>query len=318
MRSNLFGLGVLMMATAVSAVASVDTGLIALVPANSTLVAGIDVQKCRSSDFGQFLLSKSQADDEHFEEFMTQTGFDPRRDLDSVVMANSNDNGGKHSPFVILARGNFDQAKISALAVSKGAVAQTYQGVSLLVSNEHGNQVAFAFPDAGVAVMGDLNSIHQVIQNLTTPSTLDVDVMNRINTAGSANDAWFVSATGGAALGKNMITPMTGQNANEAQALKSVRAADGGVKFGSIVTITLDAATRSAQDATSLADVFRFMASMIQMNRQQDSQSGIVASSIDNMQLNTDGDTVHVAFTMSEKNLEQIADMKNPQQHKQQ
>lgn len=305
-----------MMAASVSATASVDSGLIALVPAGSNLVAGIDVQKCRSSDFGQYLLSKSQADDEHFEQFMTQTGFDPRRDLESVVMASTgNETGGKPSSFAILARGNFDESKISALGVSKGAVAESYQGVNLLVSKDHGQQVAFAFPDTGVAVMGDLGSVHQVIQNLTTPSTLSVDVTNRINSAGTANDAWFVSAMGVPLLGKDLMSATTGQNGSEAQALKSIRAADGGVKFGSVVSVSLDAATRSPQDATSLADVFRFMASMLQMNRQQDPRAGILAGSVDNMQLKADGDTVRVGFAISEKSLEQMAEM-NPQVRK--
>jgi hypothetical protein len=295
----------------------VDSGLIALIPSHSKLIAGIDVQKCRTSEFGQYLLSKSQADDVHFEEFMTQTGFDPRRDLDSLIMATAGENGTeKNSPFAILARGTFDQAKLASLAASKGAMAQTYQGVNLLVSKDHGQSVAFAFPDSGVAVMGDLDSVHQVIQNLTNPSTLDVDVMNRIDAAGSANDAWFVSASGVAALGKQLSAQMGGgQASGHTQALESIRAANGGVKFGSVVAISIDATTRSAQDATSLSDVFRFMSSMLQMSGSQDARAGIMAASLQNMQLSTDGDTVHVGLSMSEKNLEQMADMGH--QHKQ-
>lgn len=302
-------IGLFLAAGAVSAFASVDSGLIALIPANSKLIAGIDVDKCRTSEFGQYLLSKSQSDDEHFEQFMTQTGFDPRRDLDSLIMASASDNGERNSPFTILARGTFDQAKITSLAVSKGAVTQTYQGVSLLVSKDHGQPVAIAFPDSGVAVMGDVSSIHQVIQNLTTPSALDVDVTNRIDAAGSANDAWFVSATGAAALGKQFSAEMGGQMNGQSQALQSIRAADGGVKFGSVVAISFDASTRSAQDAASLSDVFRFLSSMVQMSGTKDPRAGIVASSLQTMQLRTDGDTVHVGFAVSEKNLEQMADM---------
>lgn len=293
---------------AVSAFASLDSGLIALVPANSTIVAGIDVQKCRTSDFGQYLLNKSQADDPHFEEFMTQTGFDPRRDLESLVMTTSG-NSGKNSSFAILARGNFDQEKIRALALSKGAVEDAYQGVNLLLNKNHGQTLAFAFPDTGVAVMGDVASIHQVIQNLSTPSTLDVDVTNRIQAAGSVNDAWFVSATGGAALGKHFAAHTGAEMNGQAQALQSIRAANGGVHLGKLVSVNFDASTRSDQDATSLSDVFRFMASMVQMNRQQDPRAGIMAASLDNMQLKTSGDTVHVSFAMSEKSLEQMADM---------
>jgi hypothetical protein len=296
----------------VSAFASVDHGLIALIPANSKLVAGIDVVQCRGSQFGQFVLSKSQAGDEHFDEFMTQTGFDPRRDLDSVVVTSSSpEDNSKNSPFAILARGSFDQAKISATAMAKGAVAGTYQNVSILVSQESaqkgGQQIAIAFPDTGMAVMGDLNSVHQVIQNLTTPAKLDVDLTNHIDLAGSANDAWFVSTSGAGMLGKQ-FSAQTGGQMGQMQALQSIRAASGGVKFGSTVAVTFDAGTRSDQDATSLADVFRFLGSMLQMQRQQNARTAIMASAIDNMQVAASGQNVHIAFSMSEQNLEQMAD----------
>ena len=296
---------------AAAAFANVDTGLIALVPASSKVVAGIDLIQCRSSQFGQFVLSKSQANDVHLEEFMTQTGFDPRRDLDTVVISSPQDAAAKSSSFAILARGNFDQAKISSLATSKGAVPSSYEGVSILVTKEHnGQKVAMAFPDAGIAVMGDLASVQQVIQNLTTPSTLDVELMNRIDQAGAANDAWFASIDGGAMLGKQ-FSASTGANPNaQLQALQAIHAASGGVKFGSNIAATLDAGTRSAQDASSLADVFRFFASMVQMQKQQSASTSLMVSALNNMQVTTNNDNVHVAFTISEKSLEQIADSK--------
>lgn len=301
-------------AGAVSAWARVDSGLVSLIPANSTMVAGVDVEKCRTSGFGQFLLSKSQSNDPHFKQFMDETGFDPRRDLESILMTSSGDGNGKNSQFAILARGTFDQAKITSLALTKGAVKDVYQGVSLLVNKDHGQSIAFAFPDTDVAVMGDLASIYKVIQGLSAPVTLDVDLTNRIDSAGTANDAWFVSTVGGAALGKQFAAHTGGQLADgqmegQEQALQSIRAASGGVAFGSLVSVTLDASARSAHDATSLADVFRFLASMVQMNRQADRRADIMASSLDKMQLSTNGDTVHVVFTMSEKNLEQMADL---------
>jgi hypothetical protein len=301
------GIPLLLLGCATGAFASVDNALVALIPSNSKLVAGIDLVQCRSSQFGQFLLSKSQADDQHLNEFMTQTGFDPRRDLESVLVTSTAD-GEKTSAFAILARGSFDRAKITALATSKGAVASTYQGVGLLVSKDHGQQVAIAFPDTGLAVMGDLASVHQVIQNLSAPASLDVDLTNQIDAIGNLNDAWFVSTNGAGMLGKD-FSATTGQNAGQMQALQSVHTASGGVKFGSNVAVTFDAGTRSEQDAKSLTDVVRFMASMVQMQRQQDPRAGIMASAMDNMQLTTNGPSVHIAFSMSEKNLEQIADL---------
>jgi len=183
-----------------------------------------------------------------------------------------------------------------------------YQNVSILVSKQHGQQTAIAFPDTGMAVMGDLASVHQVIQNLTTPAKLDTELTNRIDLAGTANDAWFVSTNGAGMLGKQ-FSAQTGGQMGQMQALESIHAASGGVKFGSTVAVTFDAGTRSEQDATSLADVFRFVGSMLQMQRQANPRAAIMASAIDNMQVAANGQNVHVAFQMSEQNLEQMADM---------
>ena len=63
----------------------------------------------RNSEFGQYLLSKAQNEDAHFQEMIDATGFDPRRDLQSVLFASGGDSAtGKPATFAILARGNFD------------------------------------------------------------------------------------------------------------------------------------------------------------------------------------------------------------------
>jgi hypothetical protein len=157
--------------------------------------------------------------------------------------------------------------------------------------------------------MGDLASVQQIIGNMSNPATLDVDLTNRIDTTGAANDAWFVSTTGAGMLGKEFTAQTGGQYGSQMQALQSIRAASGGVKFGSQIAVSFDALTRSPQDATSLADVFRFVSSMIQMQRQQNPRAGLMAAALDNMQLTTNSDGVHLGFTMSEQNLEQMADM---------
>jgi len=193
-------------------------------------------------------------------------------------------------------------------------VAGTYQNVSVLVSKDHGQPVAIAFPDTGMAVMGDVSSVHQVIQNLTTPVKLDVDLTNRIEMAGAANDAWFVSTNGVGMLGKE-FSAQTGGQMGQMQALQSIHAASGGVKFGPNVAVTFDAGTRSEQDATSLADVFRFVGSMLQMQRQGNPRAAIMASAIDNMQVAANGQNVHVVFSMSEQNLEQMADLGTVTKH---
>jgi hypothetical protein len=298
-----------LISSAISAHASVDSSLLSLAPANAQLFVGIDVQKTKSSDFGQFLLSKTQTDDLHFQQFMDRTGFDPRRDLQSMLLValGTPDSGKGPSAFAVLARGVFDPSKISA--VSKDGVSQTYNGVSLTVYPKKGQSVALAFPEIGLAVMADLPTMKQIILNLATPTSFDPALLARINAIGAANDAWFVSTTGPS----GWPHAFSASSGSPAQALQSIRSASGGMRSGSTVDFSFDATARSAQDATSLADVFRFMASTVQMQRQNQNNPGlgVLAASMDNMTLTTAGNTVHIAFSVPEKSLEQLAEAKH-------
>ncbi len=295
------------LAGAVSALASVDTGLLALVPAGAKIIGAVDVTRARNSDFGQYLLAKAQTDDVHFQEMITETGFDPRRDLQNVLFATSGPAaGGQAESFAILARGNFDQNKIKALAAAKtGAKIVTYGGVDMIVHGKSaGQQTAIGFLDVGVAVMADTNTLKQIIDSRAAPSVLDPDLQSKITSIGNANDAWFVSLVGGGFLGEHAGP----QGAPQARALQGVVQSSGGVKLGATIDTTFDAVTRSAQDAQSLSDVIRFMASMVQMQRQSDPKAGILASALDGMTLQNTGAALHLAVSMPEKSLEQLAD----------
>lgn len=302
---------VLGMAGAISGLASVDKGLLALVPAGTKIVGAVDVAQSKNSDFGRYLLAKAQAEDVHFQEMISQTGFDPRRDLQTVVFAANgpSDTPGQRGNFAILARGTFDQNKIKALAAAKGgATMTTYGGIDIILNGKAaGQQTAIGFLEPGVAVMADFTTLKQMIDSRSAPSILDADLKSKIQSVGAANDAWFVSMVSGATLlGSHPGQQQDG--ASQAQALKSVVQSSGGVKFGSNIETTVDAVTRSDRDAQSLSDVIRFMASMVQMQRQSDPKAGILANALNGMTLQNTGSAVHFAVTMPEKSLEQLAD----------
>jgi hypothetical protein len=290
-----------------SAFASVDTALLSMVPAQAKIIGSLDVSQARNSDFGQYLLSKAQNEDEHFQEMVDQTGFDPRRDLQTIVFATSGPGAtGKSSSFVILARGNFDPGRIKTLATSKGAAITNYRGFDIIVhTHDKGQQqTAICFPDAGVAVMADLATLKQVIDSRSMPTTIDRALQSKINAIGNNNDAWYVSLVGGSFLADHMEKDA----APQAKALQGVLESSGGVKLGAMIETTFDAVTRSAQDATSLSDVIRFFASMIQMQRQNDPRAGILATALDGMTLEISGAGVHFTVSLPEKSLEQLAE----------
>lgn len=301
----------------ISLFASVDRGLLSMVPPDAKVVSSIDVLQARSSDFGQYLMSKSQNDNQDFADFVEQTGFDPRRDLQSLIFESSGPRtGGDQSQFAILARGNFDPTRIVEAAKAKGGTVQTYQGTELLLPNGNRDRqaTAVAFPDVGVAIMADLTTMHQILANRSTPSTLDPELRKRVDQVGD-NDAWFVSLNGGSFLRDNLTGEKAGPPAQARHALQSVVAASGGVRFGNTVDLTIDATACSPQDATSLEDVVRFLASMLQMERQKDPRTAILAGALDNMTLAVHGNNLLLAISIPEKSMEQLADL-SPGNHR--
>src|SRR5438128_596456 len=96
-------LALLALLAASSAMASVDPVLLALAPADSRILMGIQVDQSQTSSFGQFLLSRMGPNTLGLERFITATGFDPRRDLKQILVAST----GKQNNGLVLARGSF-------------------------------------------------------------------------------------------------------------------------------------------------------------------------------------------------------------------
>jgi hypothetical protein len=305
--------------------ASVDTALLALVPPGAKIISGIDFDRARTSEFGQFMTAKMNTTGHDFDQFVHDTGFDPRRDLQQVVFASTGPGqSGGSTRFAVLARGKFDQDHIVATAKTKGVTSQSFQGVALFIDKSQPNgSNAFAFLGEGVGVMGDLETVKQIISSRGTATVLDSALEAEVQRVGTDNDAWFVSSVSGGFLANHLNAQINGGAASpshdtaasafpQAQILESVLQSSGGIQFGSDVRVSFDAVTRSPQDATSLADVVRFFASMVQMSRQKDPRADIAASAFDNMSLRTEGDAMHLSISFPEKSLEQMVESSKP------
>lgn len=126
--------GLLALALVPAAAFAADQGLLSMVMPDAKVIAGIHVESGRNSQFGQYVLTHMQLDDENFKKFMAETGFDPRRDLTEIVMA-SNWAADANGRWLVLARGIFNAARIaSSVKVNGGNVAE-FQGVNIFSGN---------------------------------------------------------------------------------------------------------------------------------------------------------------------------------------
>jgi len=312
-------LPLLLAAAAFPALAAIDPTLLALVPPGAKIVSGIDFDRARGSDFGQFLIARmNAAGNQDFEQFVAQTGFDPRHDVQQIIFASTGPgNQVNGNNFAVLARGNFDEDRIKATAKTNGLAPQTFQGVNIFLNTAPAHDApAFAFLGDGVGLLGDVDTVKQIISNRARAASLDPALQAVVSKIGTDNDAWFVSFISGGFLANHMNAQINGDQPNQegkpslaqAQALQSIQQSSGGIQFGATIRVSFDAVTRSPQDATSLADVVRFFASMVQMERQKDPRATIAASAFDNMNLATDGDAMHLTISFPEKSLEQLVD----------
>jgi hypothetical protein len=299
---------VLLLSGAFSAFGAVDPALLALIPPGAKLVAGVRLDQARSSGFGQYILNHLDTEsDEHLQEVIEQTGFDPRHDLDELVFATSGPGGEKaQQTFAVLARGTFDQNRIESKVKAKGAVIQSYQGVHLILNDQKNHRgPGFAFLDGGIAVMADAATLRQIVASRANPTALDPPLQDQVLKASADNDAWFASSMPGPFLARHM-EHQTNQPMQQAQALESILETSGGVHFGDVVQFSFDATTRSPQDAVSLADLLRLGGSMVQMQRHNDPRAALVASAVDKMIMTNTGPIVHATFSMTEKEMEQL------------
>jgi hypothetical protein len=301
--------------------ASVDPDLLALVPANTQTIAGLDAARARSSSFGQYLLSRANSEDEGLRKFIDETGFDPRHDLQSAIFASAGSHTKGSNDGVVLVRGYFDVPRIEAAARAKGAKIRNWSGVDAIVSNDSNDHGAVAFLRSNIAVLGNPAAVQSVLAGRTAPSVLDPNLQHQIDKVAADSDAWFVSLSMQPFLENHIdhdppTSDGTGTHGNgsahpavpfdQAKVLRSITGSSAGVRFGDLIEVVFDAQTRSPQDATSLTDVVRFFSSMLQMQRGQDPRAGILASAFDNMSLNAAGNQVHLAFSLSEKDAEKL------------
>ena len=288
---------------------AIDRGLVALIPSDTQLVVNINAQEARSSDFGRYLLRDMHWNDAKLQQLMTTTGFDPRRDLVTLMIAGNRAPGTgekQNSGFVALARGNFDASKISSLATLHGSTIENVNGVNLYVMKDEGarGSRALAFLDTDVAVMGDVERVRQVLNAHVNPTPLNPQLDQLLDKASTDHDVWFASVGLAEGITGAMGPDGPGQNA---RLLQSIVNSTGGIHFGSEVEFSFNVLARSDKDANSLADVVRFLASAAQLKRDQEPSVAFLGPALDHLKLATDGSEFHVSTSLPESALESLA-----------
>ena len=285
-----------------SSFAAVDQGLLDLVPAGTKMISGVQAEKVKGSALGQFVFAHMQRDNENFQHFIQSTGFDPRRDVQELLFASNGD--PEHAQMIVIARGYFDPARIKTAAVSAGGSVESVAGVDLLIG-KGSKEGGIAFLDNTLAIAGNRDLLRRMVAGRKSPASLDSQLESGLRRVSGEGDAWFVSLIPGSQFQAAPTMNVHGQEFSGA-VIQSVLQSSGWIRFGETVKVNLQAVTRSDKDAQSLADVVRFLSSMIQMQKEGQPQAAVLAQALSGMQLRTDGSTMEMSLSVPEKGLEQL------------
>ncbi len=270
-----------------------DSALLKLLPPDATTVAGIDVEKSKNSPFGRFLLAQVADDEKGLRDLQETTGFDPRRDLREIVAAG----GADKKAGLFIASGTFDQSRIINAARAEGATILVYEGLNVIGPKAKQSDSWIAFLDSSTVIGGREDRVRAAIAQRKTAATLPY--LAQALDLGSRFDAWVISTEPTAGFLRSL------PNNKNGEMLRSVQHASAGVKFGMNVQIDAKAIARSEKDATALHDVIRFIAGMVQLNR-DNPKADQVATLLDSMKLQATGDTVTLSLSVPEAELEKL------------
>lgn len=291
----------------VSSALGADAGLLNLVMPEAKVIAGMDVARAKSSPFGQLFMKNMNLRDEDLVRFLALTGFDPARDVTEVVIASVDTNTSAGANSILLVRGNFDGARLRAALVRNGlSVLQVVTGVEMLAKK--GEKGAVAFVDASLAVAGDAAAVKAALERRAGGMGLPAATYAKAQDMSRENDVWMVTSLPVSQLAEKMPENAPGQlnGMMKGDMFRSVEQASMGVKFAAtMLHLTMEAAVRSDKDATAMADVARFLAGMVQLNRDKPEVAGLAAA-FDSMQLTTKARNVRLTMSMPQAEIEKL------------
>jgi hypothetical protein len=147
---------------------------VAYLPADCQAVFGMNVQKFIASPiYGKFEQQHGHEYGNDLAEFIEKTGVDPRRDI-AYIVAGGKSIGDRSGKGVVIASGQFDQARITDFINAHHApIRADYKNATvLMVPEENGNKVdkGIAFLGGGEIALGDLESLKEVLDVRENPA----------------------------------------------------------------------------------------------------------------------------------------------------
>ena len=185
----------------------VDNVLAKLVPADAQSLFGARMDLLKTTPLYEKLVTGQKLD--QLDTFVTETGFDPRRDVRDLLLAS----GGKFTSSVLLARGDFH------LSIPKGLNPIRYRGYVLEVSPK--DETGFCVMDRTLAIAGSVSGMKAALDQYVAPrKDATAALLEQAKAVPLQFQVWSVSIGGVDFLANNL--PREGNAANFGKIFRSL------------------------------------------------------------------------------------------------
>ena len=231
----------------------VDPALLALVPADSVMLAGMKMEQVRETAIYKKYAGIARIK-EPLDAFEKQTGIDPRKDLWEILIAS---NGKGKS--VVLARGSFGGMGLEPTIDKPGIERSSYKGYMLFTKDDGG----VVFLNTSTIAAGKVTVLRELLDSRNSNPPAPKEFLEKIKAIKSNNQVWAISLNGlpipeGLIGGEGDTSAMTRNlMANLPRLLGSLKSSIATVDVSNGLHLSLDAECPTERDSKMLNDTLR-------------------------------------------------------------
>ncbi len=287
-----------------------DASLADLIMPDARVVLGIDIARLRTSPLLPSFSSGVQSANPEMQKLMQAAGFDPLRDLEEILFASPGT--GKNPPALLVARGNFDAARLRTFAEAAGSKIIDWKGVPILTDPDK-ESGAFALLD-NIILAGNLDQIKAAIGRRGQGMVLNTEMAMRIADLSRRYEAWLVSIAPLATMADNLPSDAKIDGVNNLELLRSIDQFSLGISMSTDFTLAAEVVANNGKAAGALADTVQMLIGMAQEGV-KDQPAAMAA--LHNLKFGVEENTVHLGFTVPMADVQKaVQDAMNGQMQK--
>jgi hypothetical protein len=226
----------------------IDPSLQSLVPGNTTLLAGADIDSLRNTAFYQRAIGVAGADG--LDSLTRLTGIDPRKDVHEILTCSD----GKSA--VVLADGRWDNNAVQQHLAASGATRSGFRGRTLYTAGTN----AVWFPRSRFAAAGPTDAVKQLIAAQDGEHGIPDAFRDKLNAVPEGSQFWL------AYIGRpDALAPHAPQGSNLSNILEMVRGVNGltlGLDLRSGLHLEAQVTCDAEDDARRVRDALRGLIGM--------------------------------------------------------